>query len=647
MNNTGSNRRKFERVVKSMPVRFRIIDGAKENLLTLKEYGAMGRDISEGGIFIEVVDLEEKILSILCSSYPKMNLAINLSGWAVDIKAVAEVVWRRREETPLQKRLGLGMRFVEVNAEEKGRLSTYIAAELEEQRKPTEVSFPHRIESSIIVKQPKEVVYDLLKHMEQFPQFMGNVKRVTVVEGMGNRAITNWEIEMEDTQVTWKQESIFDDKNMSIKFRMLEGDFGKYEGEWSLFQLLTGTEIRLSVIVDWGMPSWERHAGDILKEKAELILQKILREIKSRMWVEKVPKLVKFACLIHPLDIDLFSTFERCAKDKRRALVKKILEWSPAFRFSHVTGIQSLTGKQIDGELILCPLLPEQILNINSDFVLGRVIEAGKIAENLGARILGLGAYTSGVGRKGVLVAKALNIPVTTGTSYTIATVIEATLKAAKEVGIELSSARVVVIGATGTIGSTCSRILVNNVLHLTLVGRNREKLYNLANSIYNNSPAQIKISTDIDRTIFQNADIIITATNTPAELIDVKLLQPGTVVCDISLPRNISQEAANSRKDVLVIDGGVVKPPGDANFNFYYGLPPGLTYACMAETMILALEERYECYSIGGNISLDKVKEISQLASKHGFKLDELRSFGRGISQGRLKEVRYHYLRK
>ena len=108
-----------------------------------------------------------------------------------------------------------------------------------------------------------------------------------------------------------------------------------------------------------------------------------------------------------------------------------------------------------------------------------------------------------------------------------------------------------------------------------------------------------------------------------------------------MSLPKNISEEAANSRKDILVIDGGVVKPPGDVDFNFYFGLPPGLCYACIAETMILALEERYECYSIGGNISFAKVREISQLASKHGVKLAELRSFGKGVSKEHIEEVK------
>jgi fatty aldehyde-generating acyl-ACP reductase len=53
-------------------------------------------------------------------------------------------------------------------------------------------------------------------------------------------------------------------------------------------------------------------------------------------------------------------------------------------------------------------------------------------------------------------------------------------------------------------------------------------------------------------------------------------------------------------RDDVLVIDGGMAELPGaepDSHFNF--GLSPGMGFACLAETVLLALEGRYESYSL------------------------------------------------
>ncbi|MFH1798788.1 MAG: shikimate dehydrogenase [Candidatus Omnitrophota bacterium] len=350
-----------------------------------------------------------------------------------------------------------------------------------------------------------------------------------------------------------------------------------------------------------------------------------------------------FAVIIHPVNLELLHFFDPGTYRKgRENLIKKVLEWTPAFKASHVSGARSITGKEIDGYLIMCPLLPDQILNMDSKLVLKKVIEAGKIAESLKVKIIGLGAYVALAGRKGVFVQRNLNTPVTTGTSYTIAIVLENVLKISKEVGLRLENMHITVIGATGAIGSICSSILSEKVGSLNLVARNNHRLENLAYNLCKNkkNTAKIRISDNIRKSL-HSADIIISATNTPEALIDVNLLKPGTIVCDISQPHNISEEKATLKEDLLVIDGGVVRPPGDVEFNFNFGLTSGTAFACIAETMILAFEERYESYSIGGRIVRQKVKEISRLATKHGFKLTEFRSFGKEIMREKIEKIK------
>ena len=92
-----------------------------------------------------------------------------------------------------------------------------------------------------------------------------------------------------------------------------------------------------------------------------------------------------------------------------------------------------------------------------------------------------------------------------------------------------------------------------------------------------------------------------------------------------------------------MVFDGGLVRPPGNPDFHFYFGLPKGLCYACMAEPMILALEKKLESFSLGGNISIEKVRQINQLAKKHGFMLAKLRSFGELVSKETIEEFKKH----
>jgi len=80
---------------------------------------------------------------------------------------------------------------------------------------------------------------------------------------------------------------------------------------------------------------------------------------------------------------------------------------------------------------------------------------------------------------------------------------------------------------------------------------------------------------------------------------------------------------------DVLVIESGEVLIPGTIDFGYDIGLPPGTAYACLAETALLAMEGRFEDYTLGRNITIERVKEIYQLFKKHQFQLAGLRSFG------------------
>jgi hypothetical protein len=84
-----------------------------------------------------------------------------------------------------------------------------------------------------------------------------------------------------------------------------------------------------------------------------------------------------------------------------------------------------------------------------------------------------------------------------------------------------------------------------------------------------------------------------------------------------------------------------MVDVPGPVNFHFNFGFPQGKAYACMAETMALALEGRFEDYTIGKDIKLERVNEITAMAEKHGFRLSGFRSFERAVTEEQLEAVR------
>jgi fatty aldehyde-generating acyl-ACP reductase len=346
-----------------------------------------------------------------------------------------------------------------------------------------------------------------------------------------------------------------------------------------------------------------------------------------------------FAFLIHPLDTSyIYNRFPwlRVVPD---SLVEKTFTYMPPMKVSHITGIKSPYA-EAEGWFVACPLTARQMVSLPEPFVIRRIVQAGKKAESLGARIVGLGAFTSVVGDAGITIARKLSIPVTTGNSYTVATALEGTKLGAQKMGIDLKEAEVLVVGANGSIGRACARILAREVKYLTLASRDNSQLDRLARQIMRESGLAARIASDLHLAL-RRADVILTVTGSSTPLIEPEDLKSGAVVCDVARPRDVSLRVASERKDVLVIEGGVVQVPGNVEFNFNFGFPPHTAYACMAETMILALEGRYESFTLGREISVEQIETIVQLAGKHGFRLAGLRSFERALTEEEVAEIR------
>ena len=72
-----------------------------------------------------------------------------------------------------------------------------------------------------------------------------------------------------------------------------------------------------------------------------------------------------------------------------------------------------------------------------------------------------------------------------------------------------------------------------------------------------------------------------------------------------------------------------------------FIGLPANVAYACLAETVVLALEGRYETFTVGRNIESEKVKEIYRLGLKHGMRLATISGVNGPYNDEDLRRVR------
>lgn len=302
---------------------------------------------------------------------------------------------------------------------------------------------------------------------------------------------------------------------------------------------------------------------------------------------------------------------------------------------AHVTGLTSLTGATAEGIFIGCPLTPLMMTQkLPLEFVYDQIVACTEIAAREGAKIIGLGAFTSVVGDGGVTVAQRSPIAVTTGNSYTVATAIEGALKACDLVGIQPSESKLAVVGATGSIGKTCAVVLAPKFQDTVVIGRDLPRTEAVAQTL-----PRARASTDINDLL--QADLVITVTSAETAIIAPEHLKRGSVVCDVSRPRDTSVRVVTERPDVLVIEGGVVKVPGPVNFGMTFGFPPGTAYACMSETMMLALEDRIENFTLGKDVSVEQVEETNRLARKHGFEVAGFRAFERGVDDAAIARCR------
>jgi len=338
--------------------------------------------------------------------------------------------------------------------------------------------------------------------------------------------------------------------------------------------------------------------------------------------------MTRFAFVVHPITAKDVARKYPFAKVFPDSVIEAVLRLRKPEIVSEITGIESKTGATTNGFFVGLPLTPKQMIKtLPESEVYEKIIACTKLAAENGAKIIGLGAFSSVVGDGGITVASRSPIAVTTGNSYTVATAIQAVLKGCDLVGVNPEKSTLAVVGATGSIGKTCAVVLRKSFGKLILVGRNAIKIDRLSKEIGADS-----CSTDV--ATISEADVVVTVTSSEEAIILPQHLKPGAIICDVSRPRDVSVRVAKERPDVLVIEGGVVHVPGNVDFNFDFGFPAKTAYACMSETMILALEDRVENYTLGKDVSVQQVEEMAALAIKHGFDLAGFRSFEKLVSQ-------------
>ena len=341
----------------------------------------------------------------------------------------------------------------------------------------------------------------------------------------------------------------------------------------------------------------------------------------------------RFAFVVHPLSQEYIKKGFPLPKGTPKFIMDKVetlAAYMPPMVYCKISNIVSPTGAEAEGWLISVGGTPKEMLSHSPEFTYRRLLHAAKIAEGLGAQIMGLGAFTKVVGDAGITVARRASIPITTGNSYSASGALWAAADAMRRMGLikpgkdsKRVPAKTMVIGATGSIGSVSARLLAMAFDEVVIAGRDMKKLNELRDSILEDTPdAKVTSSTDYD-SLLGDMDMIVTSTSGAGKkILDITKVKPGCVITDVARPLDLPPSEVAKRPDVLVIESGEIELPTPVKGMKSIGLPKNVIYACLAETIVLALEGRFEVFTIGRDTEWEKVKEIYKLGIKHGMKL-------------------------
>jgi fatty aldehyde-generating acyl-ACP reductase len=308
--------------------------------------------------------------------------------------------------------------------------------------------------------------------------------------------------------------------------------------------------------------------------------------------------------------------------------IRDILPWIPPRAVCHVD-VGSIAGTKARGLYIDSFIPPDRL-------------EAGYVHENI-ARVRGAAAYAIDRGAKIVSLGGFSSILIegnfdqlperrgtvfTTGNTLTVGFIVQGIKKMCALEDRNLSRSTLLIVGATGDVGSGCARCLAPLVRRLLLCARNMERLRRLAAQLQADG-IEVEIATDLRR-FSAEADVVICAASLAAPSLLLGRIAPHALVCDAGYPKNLSPSA--EMLGAKVFFGGLGQITGGMKFApDFHGILnrhpfPDVVHGCLLEGMALALENRFEPFSRGrGLITPEQVEVMETIAARHGIYLAPL----------------------
>jgi ribosome-associated toxin RatA of RatAB toxin-antitoxin module len=132
------------------------------------------------------------------------------------------------------------------------------------------------VQAEALIQAPPQKVYELAKDIERFPEFLPNVQQVSITEREGGRVVSAWVGLVPEFKRTikWVEEDVWNDADLSCQFRLLSGDWDRYDGTWSFTPQESGTRARLTITYEYNVPL----IGALIKQLLRKLVQRNVEE---------------------------------------------------------------------------------------------------------------------------------------------------------------------------------------------------------------------------------------------------------------------------------------------------------------------------------------------------------------------------------
>jgi ribosome-associated toxin RatA of RatAB toxin-antitoxin module len=137
------------------------------------------------------------------------------------------------------------------------------------------------VEVNTTIKGDIKRIWAIVSDMASYPQFMPNLKTVTIEERAGNTTVSKWVSNVDGRIISWRERDVFFPDDYRIEYTQVSGDLKKFEGKWQLSPDGETVNVLLTVDFEFGVPMLAALLNPLLKKKVRENSEGMLAAIKK------------------------------------------------------------------------------------------------------------------------------------------------------------------------------------------------------------------------------------------------------------------------------------------------------------------------------------------------------------------------------